>query len=220
MIRKIAWILAIISAIAMVYCTATLLPDIVPTHFNFAGEADQWGSKWMYAFFGVIPLIVLSVYEIIRRKAPDHPNRKMEEKLVPVIALVFIPLMWFLIPLQKDAARLGPSFMCAVTGLLGALFIFMGNYMGKVSRNRHLGLRIYWTLKSDIVWNKTHRLQGFTAVIGGIIMIACSIIGAFAGKQAHYWCGAALAAGLLLSVVIPTLYSWLLYHQLKKEGKL
>lgn len=220
MIRKIAWVLAIISAIAMVYCTAVMLPDVVPTHYNFAGEADGWGSKWVYAFLGAIPLIILTVYEFVRRRHADHPNRKMEEKLVPVIALVFIPLMWILMPIQEDSSRLGAPFLCVITGVLGALFIFLGNYMGKISPNRHLGLRVYWTLKNETVWNKTHRLQGFTAVGGGAVMVLCSLIGAFSGEKASYWCGASLFIGILLTVVIPTVYSWRLYKKLEKEGKL
>jgi len=220
MIRKIAWVLAVISAIAMAYCVAALMPDVVPTHFNFAGEADSWGSKWVYAFFGAVPLIVLTVYEFVRRRHADHPNHKMEEKLVPVIALVFVPMMWMLIPMQAEATRLSPAFMCIITGVLGALFVFMGNYMGKISHNRHLGLRVYWTLKSETVWNKTHRLQGFTAVGGGVLLILCSIIGAFSGEKAPYWCGAGIFIGLLLTVVIPTVYSWRLYKKLEKEGKL
>ena len=220
MIRKIAWVLAVISALAMVYCTAVLLPDTVPTHYNFAGEADSWGSKWVYAFFGVIPLIILTVFEFVLRRHADHPNRKMEEKLVPVIALVFVPVMWILMPFQENASRLGAPFICAITGVLGALFAFMGNYMGKITHNRHLGLRVYWTLKNETVWNKTHRLQGFTAVIGGAVMVLCSIIGAFSGEKASYWCGASLAIGILLTVIIPTVYSWRLYRKLEKEGKL
>ena len=113
-----------------------------------------------------------------------------------------------------------PALMCAVVGILGALFIFMGNYMGKISLNRHLGLRVFWTLNSEVVWNRTHRLQGFTAVIGGAVMIVCSVIGAFMGETAPYWAFAGLAFGILLCVVIPVIYSWRLYHKLEKEGKL
>ena len=43
---------------------------------------------------------------------------------------------------------------------IGLMFIVLGNYMGKVRKNFFIGIRTPWTLASDEVWNRTHRLGG------------------------------------------------------------
>jgi len=49
------------------------LPDLVPLHFDFRGEPDTWGSKWIIL---VLPLIGALVYVglTILRRYPHHFN--------------------------------------------------------------------------------------------------------------------------------------------------
>lgn len=58
------------------------------------------------------------------------------------------------------------------TLLIGALFIIIGNYMGKIKYNWFMGIKTPWTLSSEKVWNKTHRLSGWLFILLGIIVIA------------------------------------------------
>lgn len=221
MIRKIAWTLAILSTIAMVAAIVFVLPDTVAIHYNVAGEADAWGSKWVYLLFGLIPLILIGVYEIYRRHRKEHPNYRMEEKLIPVISMVFIPFFWIMLfSTVESQTHMQPRFFCPVIGILGLLMVFLSNYMGKIRQNPHLGIRIPWTLKNEKVWNKTHRLGGITGVIGGSIMIAGSILGMLMPEHAFAWSFGSLIPGLLLTVAVPTVYSFALYRRLKKEGNL
>lgn len=221
MIRKIAWVLTLLSTLAMVLCIGLVLPDTVALHYNIVGEADAWGSKWVYLVFGLIPLILISVYEIYRRHRREHPNYRMEEKLIPSISLFFILFFWLMLSaVISGQTHMQPRFFCIVTGLMGLLMIFLSNYMGKIRRNPHLGIKLPWTLKSDIVWNKTHRLGGITGVIGGLIMMLGSILGACIPQHAFALSMGSLIFGLLLTVGIPAVYSCRLYRKLKKEGKL
>ena len=219
MIRKIAWVLSIISLIAMIFVIVTVLPDTVAIHFNVHGEADNWGSKWIYAIFSLIPVVLLGFYEFYRRRRQDHPNYKMEEKLVPVIALVFIPIFWLVLPLSSNPGK-DVRLFCGVVGILGLLMMFLGNYMGKIRQNPYLGLKLPWTLKNETVWNKTHRLNGFTGILGGGLMVIGAIIGACNPEHAFAWCFGTLIPGILLIVLVPSVYSYLLYRKLEKEGKL
>ncbi|MBV6633290.1 MAG: SdpI family protein [Alphaproteobacteria bacterium] len=57
---------------------------------------------------------------------------------------------------------------------MGLLFAVIGNLFGKARSNHHLGFRTPWTLSSDAVWDKTHRLAGRLWVAGGI---AVALIG-------------------------------------------
>jgi uncharacterized membrane protein len=98
--------------------------------------------------------------------------------------------------------------------LFGGIFLFLallGNVMGKVRRNFWVGVRVPWTLASDRVWNDTHRLAAWTMVaggLGGFILIAggFSIVAAF--------------ALLIVSVLVPIVYSFIHYKALERHGEL
>ena len=79
---------------------------------------------------------------------------------------------------------------------VGALFAIIGNVMPRTRSNWSFGIRTPWTLSSDRVWERTHRVGGWLMFAGGLIVMAgaiaapthliapitiCSILGATAG---------------------------------------
>ncbi|PKL77567.1 MAG: hypothetical protein CVV27_05075 [Candidatus Melainabacteria bacterium HGW-Melainabacteria-1] len=44
-----------------------ILPESIPTHFNLAGEADDWGPKGVFAIFPAMALILFAVITAINR---------------------------------------------------------------------------------------------------------------------------------------------------------
>jgi hypothetical protein len=87
--------------------------------------------------------------------------------------------------------------------LVGALFIVIGNYMGKFTRNFVMGIRSPWTLSNDEVWLRTHRLGGKVFVVCGL-----AVIGAVLLDQGAVALGVMLAAAL-----IPAVYSYIVYRK-------
>jgi immunity protein, SdpI family len=59
---------------------------------------------------------------------------------------------------------------------VGLLFVMLGNYLSRVQPNWFLGIRTPWTLSSDKVWRKTHRIGGALFVVGGIGMVALAFL--------------------------------------------
>jgi len=51
---------------------------------------------------------------------------------------------------------------------VSALFLALGNFLGKVRPNFAFGVRTSWSLTSDIAWEKTHRLAGRLFVLAGL----------------------------------------------------
>jgi uncharacterized membrane protein len=78
--------------------------------------------------------------------------------------------------------------------------------MGKLGKNFFIGIRTPWTLASDEVWFRTHRLGGKLFVLAGLLVFAAGVFGA--GPFAPM---AAIGAAALVSVV----YSYLLYRRLE-----
>jgi immunity protein, SdpI family len=91
------------------------------------------------------------------------------------------------------------------------LFIFLGNYMGKLRRNFWAGIRTPWTLTSDVVWERTHRLGGWFFVLAGLSGVIMSFTPAL-----HLW---GLIVVILIVVIVLFVYSYVIYQHYTVEGK-
>lgn len=84
MLEKMADILGNAGMLVMVLLIAVNwgdMPDTVPTHFNGAGEADDWGSKFTLLILPSIAILVHIFLAVIERKPHTHnyPARITEE---------------------------------------------------------------------------------------------------------------------------------------------
>lgn len=218
MMRKLSLLCSAVSAIVLIVLVATILPDTVATHYDLYGNADAWGSKWFYGFFALLPLIIHLCYEIYRRKtAPE--KRGAEEKIILLIPFLFIAITWIVFPYEPQASSINPARLCWLITVIGLAMMYISNYLGKLPRNPHTGIKTPWTLKNETVWKKTHRMGGFLGMAGGAVMTVCSIIAMFQPLSAFIWCMVGLFAGITLTAFIPMIYSAVLYHRLKKEEK-
>ncbi len=86
----------------------------------------------------------------------------------------------------------------------GLLVIFIGNYLSKVPKNFFLGIRTPWTLSSDEVWYKTHRLGSWTFVLSGLLALLGSLLD---------WPMGIMIAGFMVAALIPVIYSLIIYKQ-------
>jgi uncharacterized membrane protein len=110
------------------------------------------------------------------------------------------------------AAGAGVSIARVVPIATGALFMVMGNVLGKFRKNFLVGIRTPWTLASDEVWLRTHRLGGRLFVIAGALLVIAGTIGGPATI-------AAIPALALLAAVPPVIYSFVIYRRLEARGR-
>jgi uncharacterized membrane protein len=94
----------------------------------------------------------------------------------------------------------------------GLLFVLLGNYMPKLPRNFFFGIRSPWTLASEVVWTKTHRISGILFAAAGIIFIVLSLL-------------KVQLTIIMIIVLIPLvvftafIYPFFLFKRLQKETK-
>jgi len=93
---------------------------------------------------------------------------------------------------------------------MGAFFIVMGNLLPRARPNWFVGIRTPWTLSSDRVWEKTHRLAGYVFVVLGVLI---GLIGVVSGGSdlVMPWLGGLIGIAALSLVV----YS---YVEWRREG--
>jgi uncharacterized membrane protein len=91
-------------------------------------------------------------------------------------------------------------------GLL-SFFLVMGNYMGNIRHNYFLGVRTPWTLASETVWTKTHRLAAKVWVSGSVLMM---IAIPFLSIQIS---GIAFTVYIAVIALVPIVYSYLEFRK-------
>ena len=128
------------------------------------------------------------------------------------LILVGILLFELVIQLVVTAAsfRLPVDIDFIVSSFISALFMFIGNYLGKLRRNFWAGIRTPWTLVSDVVWERTHRLGGWLFVLAGFLGIIMSFV-----PSLRIW---GVVGVLLVVVVVLVVYSYLVYQQVEAAG--
>ena len=94
-----------------------------------------------------------------------------------------------------------------VSALVGSLFVFIGNLMGKVKPNFLLGIRTPWTLSDPDVWNRTHRLGGGLFFLTGLATVASALL---LPEKVTFW---VLMAGVLAAALIPAVMSYVWYRR-------
>lgn len=182
------------------------LPQEIITSWNFNGAANETHSRG-FVVFGIPLFLLFFQWFSILATSQDPKNRGRNQKplklflwVIPVLSNLILGLMY--------AISLGThiSPVSVIEVFLGILFVAIGNYLPKCRQNSTLGLRIYWTLKSEANWNATHRFAGKVWVIGGILMVGV----AFLPTSLSPWL---FLAALLVIIALPLGYSYHHYHR-------
>lgn len=180
------------------------LPQTIPTHFDLNGNANGYSKKTTLIFLPVIFSALTLFAGFFTLNDPRLKNKK--NTVVLTISIYMVALLCnLLIPLTILKALNKPINISTIISIfIAILFIILGNYLPKCERNYTIGIRTPWTMHSDKIWNKTHRLAGKLFVIGGFIIILATFFFKFL-----------FIPILIIISIIPALYSFYLY---KKEN--
>ncbi|NLN48074.1 MAG: SdpI family protein [Clostridiales bacterium] len=189
-----------------------LLPDKVPTHWNFRGEIDGYSGKLMGALLmPIINLIMYILFIFLPLMDPKKENYKLFVGTYKYFRYLF-HIFFLGMHVMIITAALG--YKVNVTRLtifsISLLFSLMGNVMGRVKHNYFVGIKTPWTLASEEVWTKTHRLAALLWTAGGIAGMALSLFNVSSFLV--------LMAILLLPSLIPVIYSYFIFKKLS-DGK-
>lgn len=182
------------------------LPQQMPIHWGFDGEADNWSTPAFAVF--ALPLFLLVIHWICIL-ITTRDNKKKNSKMLAIV-LWICPLVSIFANGMIYTVSLGINVdvMFVTSLVLGLLFIIIGNYLPKCQQNRTIGIRIKWTLENEENWNATHRFAGKIWVMGGLSLIVFTFLPGFMTPDLRNLI-------IILLVFVPFLYSYQ-YH--KKQG--
>ena len=179
----------------------------VCTHWNAAGECDDYGSK----FVGILLLPiaaagVMGLFTLIPRIDPRAVHIAQSRKAYTAVwATMLLFCLALHVVLMLELLGHDASIGSYVPLLVGLMFVVIGSYLGKIRSNFFFGIRTPWTLSSELSWNKTHRLGGKLFVMQGILFMASVIL--FSGSVRVYL----VLGGSLVMVVVLMAYSYFVW---------
>jgi uncharacterized membrane protein len=188
------------------------LPEQMTTHWDANGDPNGWMPRAVGAFF--VPAMILLLGGILRIAPRIDPRREnyarfrgaYESTIAAVLLLVFaVHLIVLAAALghRPPVARLAPM-------LVGILLLFIGNVLPRARSNWLYGIRTPWTLSSDRVWERTHRIAGYAMTAAGLLVILASVL-------LPPPLGLYLVVGTALAATLgPAVYSYFIW---KQEGK-
>ena len=137
-----------------------LMPDQMVSHWSVNGQPDGHSSKLLGLFLMPVLMIIFTIlFLIIPKLDPLKENIKSFYKYFEIFIFVFNLFLLYLYGLTI-VFNLGYNFnmLSFLMPAFAALFYFIGIMMGKAKRNYFIGIRTPWTLASDRVWEKTHKM--------------------------------------------------------------
>ena len=198
-------IAAMFAVAAMSWSSA---PEQFPVHWNMYGEVDSYGSRSEGVL--LLPLLGLGVYALFVLLPRIDPGRRNYAQFAGTYAVVRLCILLFLAVaytvMQLVAHGYQLNLGMIITLGVGALFVVLGNAMGKVRPNWFFGIRTPWTLSSKLAWDKTHRLGGWLFVVGGVVIAASVALPPVLGTTV-------MTAVLISVAAVPIAYSYFVWRR-------
>lgn len=211
MIRTAITLVLIMTAV-MTFVAYPVMPDVVASHWNAAGELDGTMPK----FWGLIliPLLMYgfcALFAVLPCIDPLRKNYRKFQDYYEGFILVFSAFLFFIqlqIILWGLGIRMSPNLTLPI--LMGFLFIYIGFLMEQAEPNWFVGIRTPWTLSSVTVWKKTHKKGGKLFKLAGVV----SMIGILSGIYAWLFVLVPIVAVAIYTVV----YSYVEFERERKTG--
>ena len=190
-------------------------PDqVMAVHFGMDGVPDRFMPLATGAF--ILPAILLALTLLMIFLPQLDPKLKGSDATPPELAALAGILGGGLGMIHLGSLALAFDLIDGMQSVLhlslGAIFIGVGNLLGKVRPNFFVGIRTPWTLSDDNVWRRTHRAGGWGMVLIGFGFLA----GAFPGTPLVS--ARILVATLVIYSLSLTAYSYALWRAKQRNG--
>lgn len=210
-------LLAIAMAAVSVAVGLRLPADLqLPVHWDLSGRPDSYAGKWVGLLMPAGITAAMSLLFWFLPSLEPRGRNFLRSQGLYLWGWGALLLLGIAIEIVVLSVALGWGIPAnhVIVGSLGLMFVIVGNQLGK-SRSMYLiGLRTPWTLASEEVWIRTHRLAGKLMVLAGLIAFVAALLPLPSGLLASI-----LGAGIAVAAVVPIVYSFLLWRREKTAGQ-
>lgn len=161
------------------------MPEKIASHWNAQGQVDGYMSKFWGLFLMPfilvgLGLLFIAIPKIDPLKANIEKFRKYYDGFI-ILVFIFMLSIYFQVILWNIGIKISPNIIFPIG--LGLLFFYTGILCENSKRNWFIGIRTPWTLSSERVWEKTHKIGGKLFKIAGVV----AFIGIFFRSYAVYF---------------------------------
>jgi uncharacterized membrane protein len=153
-----------------------------------------------------VPLFLVFMWGLIRVLPAIDPRGSNYAKFGGAFEGIIVSIMLFMLVLHIVMLRAALGYPVAMQRVvpvgIGVLFVVIGNLLPRAQPNWFVGIRTPWTLSSDRVWEKTHRLGGHLFVAGGILIVLAALV-------MEQWAHIVLITVVVLCTATVFIYSYL-----------
>lgn len=203
------WIPLVVIVATILFSAAVYrrLPDQMVIHWNASGEPDGLGSRLFGTFF--LPVVIVFIWGVLLVLPKIDPRRANIEQfrdsydilviaVVTVTCLLHVGILGSALGWPIQVGRLAPV-------AIGGLFLVLGTLLPRFKSNFFFGIRTPWTLSSETVWMRTHRVGGSMMMLIGALMVVAGVLGTARSLYLAVGGSLTLVVGLLL-------YSYLIWR--------
>jgi uncharacterized membrane protein len=178
--------------------------ELLPIHWNAAGQADDWGTReWVGGVLVGLALLTLLLGGgmAVAAGRADDPARRRALRYAQLVVVLSIPLISLLIASASlsGATDIGGALPVA---LMSLVFLLIGAFLGRVGANPFVGVRTPWAFKSRLAWERSNRLAGRLFFLIGL---AGLLTAPFAPQPFGLY---ALLAAISIAAVWSVIESW------------
>lgn len=186
------------------------MPEKLASHWNAQGQVNGYMSKfWGLFLMPIISVGMLLLFILIPRIDPLKSNiqqfRKYFDGFV-VLIMVFLFYLYILTIFWNSGYTF--NMITFLSPAFAILFYYTGILIENAKRNWFIGIRTPWTMSSDKVWDKTHKVGGKLYKITGVV----TLLAIFFETYAIY----IIVVPLIMVSIYTVVYS---YFEYQKEIK-
>lgn len=225
LLQKIDFVLAFLPLLVTIVLLP-FLPDSVPAHYGIDGHVNRWGSKYETL---ILPLLLIALTFLIqlfdramlkkdqtRTESQKTSIQKVTDISLLCLEIVFNILCFIILYANyfrvSNLSTVPLGFYKILVMILSIMDIVLGNILPKCRKNSTVGIRIKWTLKSEEVWNKTHRFCGKLFIAFGLAIFAACIISPESPVLLYIYLGS-----VVVEMAIACIYAHRTYINLEKS---
>ncbi len=183
------------------------LPDPMATHWDINGTPNGFSSRLVGAF--LLPVMALAIWGFMRGLPYIDPRRANYAKFQGTYDLVINAVITLLavVHVAVIGRALGwpmPDTARLAAVIVGTMTLIMGNVMPRARPNWWFGIRTPWTLSSDSVWMKTHRVGGYMMTAAGVV----SLLSVFLPARASFGVLIGSITAASFGAVVYSYFAW------------
>jgi len=183
------------------------MPEKIASHWNAHGQVDGYMSKfWGLFLMPLLSMMLFLLFIAIPKIDPlKHNIEKFREYYDGFVVLIIVYL--FYVYLLTIFWNIGIRFSMVqpLAPAMGILFYYIGILIENAKRNWFIGIRTPWTLSSEKVWEKTHKIGGKLFKIAGVI----AFIGVFFQRYVLFF----ILVPIILVAAYTIVYSYFEYQK-------